>query len=205
MYSIEFTKQAVKALKAMPRNVQTVVVDKIESLAHEPLTAPNVKKLVGVPGYRLRVGNWRVIFDVESGRLGCAGAANWHSRRYLQMSDVQVIEKDGKPAFYVVPADLWEKVRDTIEDAEDAAAASAARAGDDGVRVPIAVVKAQLEGAHPVKAWREHRGMSQDALAKKSGLSKPFISQIENGKRAGPTATIRKLAAALDVPLDALT
>lgn len=121
------------------------------------------------------------------------------------MSDVQVIEKDGKPAFYVVPADLWEKVRDTVEDAEDAAAANYARANDDGVRIPVEVVRAQLEGVHPVKSWREYRGMSQDVLAQKSGLSKPFISQIETGKRVGPTATIKKIAAALDVQLGALT
>lgn len=69
MYSIEFTKQAAKTLKAMPRNVQSVVMGKIESLVRDPLNAPNVKKLVGVTGYRLRVGDWRVIFDVESGRL----------------------------------------------------------------------------------------------------------------------------------------
>jgi mRNA interferase RelE/StbE len=28
-----------------------------------------VKQLVGEPGYRLRVGDWRVIYDVDSGRL----------------------------------------------------------------------------------------------------------------------------------------
>ena len=27
------------------------------------------KKLVGRPGYRLRVGDWRVIYELESGRL----------------------------------------------------------------------------------------------------------------------------------------
>jgi mRNA interferase RelE/StbE len=29
----------------------------------------NVKKLVGQAGYRLRVGDWRVLYDVEAGRL----------------------------------------------------------------------------------------------------------------------------------------
>lgn len=36
-------------------------------------------------------------------------------------SHVQVIEQDGKPAFYVVPADLWERMREAAEDAEDIA------------------------------------------------------------------------------------
>lgn len=96
-----------------------------------------------------------------------------------------MIEKDSKLAFYVVPADLWERVRDMVEDAEDSAADTRARANDDGVRVPTAVLKAQIEGAHSIKAWREHLVMSQDALALASGLSKLLISQIETGKRAG--------------------
>jgi len=31
--------------------------------------AANVTKLVGQPGYRLRVGDWRVMYDVDSGRV----------------------------------------------------------------------------------------------------------------------------------------
>ncbi|HMW23916.1 MAG TPA: type II toxin-antitoxin system RelE/ParE family toxin [Burkholderiaceae bacterium] len=54
MHSIEYTRDALKVLAKMPRN---------------PFGAANVKQLVGVPGYRLRVGDWRVIYDVESGRL----------------------------------------------------------------------------------------------------------------------------------------
>jgi mRNA interferase RelE/StbE len=42
---------------------------KIEALARDPFGAANVKQLVGEPGYRLRVGDWRVIYDVDSGRL----------------------------------------------------------------------------------------------------------------------------------------
>ena len=33
------------------------------------------------------------------------------------MNSVQVIEKDGVPAFYVLPAALWLKVREAVEDA----------------------------------------------------------------------------------------
>ena len=75
----------------------------------------------------------------------------------------------------------------------------------DGTRIPAEVAFAVADGAHPVRAWREHRGLSQDALAADSGLSKPFVSQIEGGKRAGTTTTLKKLAAALQVPLAALT
>lgn len=45
------------------------LLSKIEDLARDPFSAANVRKLVGLPGYLLRVGDWRVIYDVESGRL----------------------------------------------------------------------------------------------------------------------------------------
>jgi mRNA interferase RelE/StbE len=69
MHSIEYTRDAVKALDQMPRNVRELVLRKIEAMARDPFGAANVKKLVGQPGYRLRVGDWRVIYDVEQGRL----------------------------------------------------------------------------------------------------------------------------------------
>ena len=120
------------------------------------------------------------------------------------MSEVQVIEKNGKPVFYVLPAELWERVRDKVEDAEDVAAYDQATARDDGVRHPSAVAYAMAEGVHPVKAWREHRNLTQDALALAAGVSKPYISQIEGGKREGRAATLVKLATALGVTIDAL-
>ena len=120
-------------------------------------------------------------------------------------SSVQVIEKDGKPAFYVLPAALWELVREAVEDAEDLAAYDRAVAADDGVRFPAAVAYAIADGASALKAWREHKGLTLQALADAAGLSKAFVSQIESGKRTGTAATLKKLAAALGVPMDALT
>ena len=69
MYSIEFTTDARKVLLRLPRDQQALILSKIEMLACDPFGAPNVKRLVGEPGYRVRVGSWRVIYDVESGRL----------------------------------------------------------------------------------------------------------------------------------------
>ena len=120
------------------------------------------------------------------------------------MSKVQVIEKNGKPEFYVLPAAMWERVRELVEDTEDVAAFDRAIAVDDGTRIPMQIVRAELSGTHPVRAWREYRNITQDALALAAGVSKPFVSQIEGGKRAGSTATLKKLAKALKVPMDLL-
>jgi len=120
------------------------------------------------------------------------------------MSRVQIITKDGKPEFYVVPADLWERVQEAIEEAEDIADLERFDREDDGVRYPQAVALAIADGTQPLRAWREHRGMTQEKLAAEAGVSKPYVSQIESGRRAGTAATLRKLAAALGVPVGAL-
>ena len=119
-------------------------------------------------------------------------------------SHVQVIEQDGKPAFYVVPAALWERMREAAEDAEDIADLERFEREDDGVRYPTAVAMAMADGARPLRAWREHRGMTLQALADAAGLSRAYISQIEGGKRTGSAATLAKLAQALGVSVVAL-
>lgn len=78
------------------------------------------------------------------------------------------------------------------------------RQEDDGFRVPVAVLDAELAGDHPVKAWREYRRMTQEALARAVGISKPYLSQLENRRRDGSLDTFQRLATALGVPMDVL-
>lgn len=54
----------------MPRNTARLVLEKIEALAADP-TAPNnnVKKLTNHPAYRLRVGDWRVVYTIHEHAL----------------------------------------------------------------------------------------------------------------------------------------
>ena len=61
---IQFTRQAIKALRKMPANEAGAIRSKIQELASNPFAAPNVKSLAGRPGYRLRIGDWRVIYEV---------------------------------------------------------------------------------------------------------------------------------------------
>ena len=70
MYQIEYTRAAVNALKAVPRNVALHMRGKIEQLAADPFAANNnVRKRVGREAYRLRVDDWRVTHELEGGRL----------------------------------------------------------------------------------------------------------------------------------------
>jgi len=55
--------------QTMPRNVAAAIQVKIKVLANDPYSATNVKKLTGRDGYRLRVGDWRVLFEINDGKL----------------------------------------------------------------------------------------------------------------------------------------
>jgi mRNA interferase RelE/StbE len=63
---IRYTKTALKALARIPTVTARLIRDKIEQYAEAPTSLTNnVKKLKGRDGYRLRVGDWRVIFDQD--------------------------------------------------------------------------------------------------------------------------------------------
>jgi DNA-binding XRE family transcriptional regulator len=121
------------------------------------------------------------------------------------MSDVQIIEKDGKPEYAVIPFEQWERLCAAAEDADDARAYDETRAkAADQEPIPGDVVDRLLAGRNPVKVWREHRGLQQQALAEQIGVSKGYLSQIESGKKEGTVSLYRNLARALDVGLDEL-
>lgn len=70
MYQLLFTKQATRTLAKVPRNTARLIREKLDGLAQDPYAHnPNVTKLQGRPGYRLRVGDWRVIYELEEDRL----------------------------------------------------------------------------------------------------------------------------------------
>ncbi|MFZ5796827.1 MAG: type II toxin-antitoxin system RelE family toxin [Desulfobulbaceae bacterium] len=69
MHKITFSKNADKALRRMPRNIAVTIGKKIKELADNPHSMRNVKKLTNHPGYRLRVGDWRIVYTVNDNEL----------------------------------------------------------------------------------------------------------------------------------------
>ena len=64
-YDIAFTKQAAKTLQKIPTDVAKSIRLRIEQIADDPFAShSNVTKLQNRDGYRLRVGDWRVIYDI---------------------------------------------------------------------------------------------------------------------------------------------
>ncbi|WP_208353126.1 helix-turn-helix domain-containing protein [Pseudaestuariivita rosea] len=70
--------------------------------------------------------------------------------------------------------------------------------------VPAEFVNRMLDGESLLKLWREHRGLSQNELAKLSGVNRIQIGDIEDRGKTGSVATLKKLADALDLQIDDL-
>jgi len=127
------------------------------------------------------------------------------------MSRVQIILTPAGERLAIMPAEDYEALiaqasaRD--EDAADLAridALVAAKERGKSNPLPLEAMKRILSGESPVRVWREVRGMTQAELAAKSGTVASHISMIEKGERAGTTAKLRRIAAALGVGLDDL-
>ncbi len=92
-------------------------------------------------------------------------------------------------------------LREELEDMDDRRAVAAA---GRGTFLPADRVRRILDGASPLRVYREHRGLTLQALADRIGVGKSYLSQIETGKKTGSLEVIRACAAALDVDLDDL-
>ncbi len=65
-YRIQYENKAFKALMKIPEKERAFIKNVIDRLADDPMRKSNVKKLLNRPGYRLRVGNFRVLFEMDS-------------------------------------------------------------------------------------------------------------------------------------------
>ena len=68
-WRVEFAPSARKDLRRLDRQVQQRIVDALDRLAAGELLSGDVRRLVGSTEYRLRVGDWRVRFELDGERL----------------------------------------------------------------------------------------------------------------------------------------
>lgn len=55
-----------------------------------------------------------------------------------------------------------------------------------------------------IKVLRKHRKMTQADLAEAAGISRPYLTEIETGKKEGSIRALKSIAAALNVSLEIL-
>ncbi len=116
---------------------------------------------------------------------------------------IKTIERDGK-RFVLVPEEAFHRMVDDLDDLADIRAYDRAKARAQEF-VPAAIADRLIAGENPIRVWREHRRLTQDRLARAAGISKPYLSQLEHGRRKASVATLKRVARALSVDLDDLT
>lgn len=65
MYELRYSLTALKQLEKLEGPTKERILKVLERLRVRPESC-DIKKLVGIPGYRLRVGDYRVIIDIEN-------------------------------------------------------------------------------------------------------------------------------------------
>ena len=106
----------------------------------------------------------------------------------------------------------YEALIERIEDAEDNAFLDTVEAREQAIGKESAradylsaeLVRRLIDGEHPVRVWRAHRGLGRDALAAAAGIAPSYLSEIETRRKPGSFAALAKLAAALHISLDDL-
>jgi Helix-turn-helix len=70
--------------------------------------------------------------------------------------------------------------------------------------IPKSVVDRIAKGENALRVLREWRNVTQVYLALKTDIGQGYISDLENSRRKGTAAALKKIARALNVPLELL-
>ena len=69
-YKVAFTKQAARTLRKIPKDIATDIRKKVDQIAEDPYGFHlNVTRLKNREGFRLRVGDWRVIYEIQKDKV----------------------------------------------------------------------------------------------------------------------------------------
>jgi len=67
-YEVILKPRAIKDLQKLPINIQTRILEKVEFVQND--LQGDVKRLTNfTPEYRLRVGDYRILFEIEDGKV----------------------------------------------------------------------------------------------------------------------------------------
>ncbi|ABU76080.1 XRE family transcriptional regulator [Cronobacter sakazakii] len=116
------------------------------------------------------------------------------------MFNAQVIhDKEGKPEYVVIPYELYLSLLTQLEDNETLMPLPFEMSDENDVTVPHEVVGISVEQNVSLQAaWRIWRGLSQQDVAEKLGISQSAVSQLESPDSRPQKRTREKLAALYD-------
>ena len=109
-----------------------------------------------------------------------------------QRSDIPypIVSANGQPSHVLVPIQDWD-------------ALCKKSVADGHTFVPLDVGEAVMEGDTPLKAWRNHKRLTQEDLAGRMSVTRSSYAQMEKSERPRGS-TLEKAAAALGIELPQL-
>ncbi len=121
--------------------------------------------------------------------------------------NLHILERDGRPAFVVLPIEEYERLINALEDAHDAVTIEEFHrrllSGEEET-LPIEIADRILAGENPVRVLRKYRGLTLQQLADSCAVTNAHISQIETGKRSMSIGLLKKMAEALRADIELL-
>jgi len=68
-YTLVYTKRAVKDIKKLDTQVKQRIKEGLEKYSKYPFRYADVLTLSNLGGYRFRIGDYRIIFDIEEDKI----------------------------------------------------------------------------------------------------------------------------------------
>ena len=116
-----------------------------------------------------------------------------------------LLDANGRPQYAVLPIeDYWALTGDEAEQPAREEPRNPLHQSAPGFEVPVEVAAAVRGGAHPITAWREHRGLTREILAGWIGFEEDDVAHFEDNDAVPTVEILQMIANALDVPIQAL-
>lgn len=115
---------------------------------------------------------------------------------------MEIIERRGKQ-FAVVPLKEFDRLRHDAEMLHDIRAYDAAKARNEEA-FPAEVAARLIGGENPIRTFRKHRAFTQEQLARAAQIARPYLAELEAGRKHASVKVLKAIAEALDVELDDL-
>ena len=82
---------------------------------------------------------------------------------------------------------------------------TALKNSENGNKLPDTILQQlTLAQENPIKIIRKYRGMTQKDLAEAAGISRPYLTEIETGRKDGSIRALKSIAGVLDISLEIL-
>ena len=122
IYKIEIKPKAIKDGKKIPRNILKRIFEKIEILQND--LEGDVKHLTNfTPEYRLRVGSYRILFEIENNQIKIYRIMHrkevYKQEIIMLALNPNILEKNGVKEFAVLPFEEFLNIKEELQSYED--------------------------------------------------------------------------------------